>query len=120
MKRAALLAIVLCSAVSVRAEILLRGLLIADGSTRFSLYSTDDRTSKWVSVGQSFAGYAVAEYRPNQDVLVLKKGEAVIELRMLVTKIASTGSISTDERDRTAALEELLKKPIRDLPISNR
>ena len=149
MRRVALLAIVLCSALSSRAEILLKGIAAADGTAKFSLYSSEDQTSKWVLVGQSFGGYAVTEFRPDREILVLKKGNEVLELRMAPARIATANPVpmtlpSAEAEGRAAALaaarektssaqvqikllqeelerlvaENLLKKPIRDLPTT--
>ena len=105
MKRASLFVIALCSVLSVRAEIQFKGLLVADGAAKFSLYESEEQTSKWVSIGENFAGYAVTEFRPGGDVLVLRKGNEVLELKMTVPHIASSRPAGLS----AAAAEELAK-----------
>jgi hypothetical protein len=102
MKRAAVLAMCLSSVLWSRAEIQFKGLTTTARGTKFSLYSTEDQTSKWVSVGESFAGYSVDRFSGGEDVLVLKSGERVLELRIEQASIPIDNSIAVD-----AAIKEL-------------
>lgn len=105
MLRPLLLALLSFSALPARAEILLKGIATTQDASLFSLYSTEDQTGKWISVGQNFAGYSVAEFRRDQEVLVLKKGEQLIELRIVAAKIPVDDSIAVE-----AAIKELTLK----------
>lgn len=105
MPRLFLVCLLLFSAVQLRAEIFLKGIVTTQDTALFSLYTTQDHTSKWISVGQSFAGYSVGEFRRDQEVLVLKKGEQTIELRIVAAKIPVDHSAAVE-----AAMKELSHK----------
>jgi uncharacterized protein len=70
------------AALSGRAEVLLKGLAITGGEPRFSLYSTEDQTTKWVALGQSFAGYKAESFDSRTETLVLAKGDSRQSVRL--------------------------------------
>jgi hypothetical protein len=89
MSRIALLAIFLLSATFSRAEILLKGIATREGVTVFLLYSTEDQTSKWVSIGQSFSGVQAAGFDRLRDVLTVVQDQRRFELQMIKSAIAT-------------------------------
>jgi hypothetical protein len=82
-----LAAVLFGSAFSGRAEILLKGVSIQAETANFSLYSVEEQTSRWVSLGQSFAGVRAVSYDVSREVLTVKSGERLIELRMTPSPI---------------------------------
>lgn len=61
---------------------MLKGIAQLDGTQKFSLYSTTDQTSKWVSVGQSFGNSRVLTFDPAREVLTIVEGTRRVELRI--------------------------------------
>ena len=81
------IALLVLISLPLRGEILLKGIMIADGAPVFSLYSTEDQTSKWVSLGQSFAGFQAIYFDPSHDTLTVARGERRVELTIASAKI---------------------------------
>lgn len=85
-----LLALLVFPALRMRAEISFRGIVVTENAAKFSLYSSEDQTSKWVSVGEDFAGHRVAAFDASHEMLTLTVGPHRLALRMgLVKNIAS-------------------------------
>lgn len=80
------------AALSSRGEILLKGVAITNGEPLFSLYSVEEQTSKWVSLGQSFSGFRVLSFDPLTESLVLANGELrqTVRLQSVAIKDSST------------------------------
>src|SRR4051812_38434567 len=70
-----------------RAEIRFNGFTVVDGVSKFSLSSSDDQSSKWVSVGQSFSNFQVVGFDAGREILTLVEGDRRIELRMVSSPI---------------------------------
>ncbi|MEO7413158.1 MAG: LysM domain-containing protein [Opitutaceae bacterium] len=96
------LAVVKASVVAAEPALELRGVLEGVGNTKLSLVDRTNDTTRWVDVGQSFAGFAVKAYDPATETATLQKDGKEIRLRINSAKIAeapiaplvSTGPIS--------------------------
>lgn len=55
---------------------------MAGGTRQFSLASPGRGSSAWVKVGQDFDGWDVAEFKPADESLVLKKGGQTLVLKL--------------------------------------
>src|SRR5215216_3558087 len=107
MSRLFMVGLLLFSAVGVRAEILLRGIATADGIAKFSLYSSEDQTSKWVALGQSFAGCRVDTFDATYGTLTLSDGQRRFALRIENTAIPNLPPSMVFD----AKLEEDFRRP---------
>ena len=90
-----------------RGEILLKGIMIADGAPQFSLYSVEEKTGKWLKLGQSFFGYKVAEYDPQAEVLTLVKGDVREAVRLQGSRVKDSTPEETSARLRSVTGLEL-------------
>src|SRR4051812_24864309 len=70
-----------------RAEPELLGVLTTNEKVHFSISLGPDGPSKWVEVGATIDGYLVLEYRSEDQVLVLKKGQKVLLLKLKAAKV---------------------------------
>jgi hypothetical protein len=91
MKYLRLFAILLisCPAAFTAPGIELTGILTTPEKSLFAVTSTRSGCSMWISVGQSFEGYEVLSYVPDEQSLCLKKGEERIQIRLKDAKIKS-------------------------------
>lgn len=65
-----------------QAEILFKGFTTRDGVPIFSLYSVEERTSKWVSIGQNFSGFRVVSFNTTAETLTIESADARKELHL--------------------------------------
>ena len=87
-------------AVCARAELVLKGFTIVDGTPRFSLYSSAEKMSRWVSLGQSFSGYKLTEYDPQTETLTVVSGEVREALRLQGSRVTNSGEENSKNRLR--------------------
>src|SRR3954466_7282708 len=92
--RPMILLTVLVSTLSARGELQLNGITMSDGQPLFSIYSTDDQTSKWVRLGQSFAGFKATKFDAVSATLTVQDGDARRSLQLQ----SSTIKISNEDR----------------------
>jgi PPIC-type PPIASE domain len=59
-----------------RADVLLKGIAVNGGEPMFALVSTDDHTSKWILLGQSFAGARAVSFNAPKGALTVEVGGA--------------------------------------------
>ncbi len=86
MKR--LFAVLLLSALAVRADIEFSGFFITSKEALFSLTDTEtQQSSGWLKIGQSFGGYAVVSFDREQDSLILRQGEHLRTIRLRTSKV---------------------------------
>ena len=108
--RAWVILMVFTATVSSRAELLLKGIMIADDRPLFSIYSTEDQTSKWIRLGQTFAEFKATKFDAVSDTLTMENGEASRRLKLQ----SSTIKVTTEDRkalltaQQKAVAEELL------------
>jgi hypothetical protein len=60
----------------------LRGVMVGVGPTKFSLLDKANDTTRWVEVGQTFAGYKVVAYDAGTESVTLTKDGAELRLRL--------------------------------------
>src|SRR3954463_14670410 len=65
----------------------LRGIVTSGGVTKFSLVDKSNDTTRWVAVGQSFAGYKVVSYDPATGTVTVTKDGVPYRLRLSSTRI---------------------------------
>jgi hypothetical protein len=71
----------------VEPEIEFSGVLSAGSETKVSLTNKTSGESKWLKVGQDFAGYVVASYDAGAEAVILKKGAQQFRLPLKSAKV---------------------------------
>ncbi|MEO6568635.1 MAG: LysM domain-containing protein [Opitutaceae bacterium] len=89
------------SALAAGSVIELRGVTEGVGATQLSLRDTTNDTTRWVEVGQTFAGFAVKAYDPATETATLLKDGREIRLRINSAKIAEA---RTEEASASVAV----------------
>jgi hypothetical protein len=92
--RPLILLLVLAGTLTVRGELQLKGIMFSDGQPLFSIYSTEDQTSKWVRIGQSFAEFTAIEFDAVSDTLMVQNGNVRRSLKLQ----SSTIKVSSEDR----------------------
>ena len=87
---------------ALHAEIQWRGLTITEGEPVFLLVSSVDQTSKWVSLGQSFAGSKVTAFDPLQEIVTIAQGDDLQKIRLQNASVRD--SSAEDARARLRSL----------------
>lgn len=72
--RPTLLLLVLAAAVSAHGELQLKGIMMSDGESLFSVYSTEDHSSKLVRIGESFAEFKAVAFDSISGTLTIERG----------------------------------------------
>jgi hypothetical protein len=73
---------------AIGAEVLeLRGIVASGGVTKFAVVDKSNETTKWVTIGQTFAGYKVAGFDPATDTLTVTKDSSQLRLRLVGARI---------------------------------
>ena len=85
----------------------LRGILAADGVNKFSLLDKSNGTSRWVEVGQSFAGFKVAAYDAATETVTLSKDGSEIRLRLMSAQVKEAAPTMTAAEVTRAVLNNL-------------
>ena len=88
------LILLLVLANSARGELLLKGIMMNEGQPLFSIYSTEDQTSKWIRIGQSFAEFKATEFDAVSDTLTVQNGDVRRGLKLQ----SSTIKVSAEDR----------------------
>ena len=94
--RPTLLLLVLAAAVSAHGELQLKGIMMSDGESLFSVYSTEDQSSKWVRIGESFAEFKAVAFDSSSETLTIERGTERVQLRLVASRIPDL-----EERDET-------------------
>jgi biopolymer transport protein ExbD len=68
-------------------EVAWKGLAADNGEPIFSLYSVPDQTSKWISLGQSFAGARAVRFDSDRETLTVDQETGRKELTMQTAPI---------------------------------
>ncbi len=96
-------------------QIELRGIVAAGGASRFALAVPGGSETAWVTVGDSFAGWTLSDYRATDDTLVLTKGGRSVSVRLSSSAVGMTVSsgpalMNESTRATMADAEEVLNK----------
>ncbi|MEO7413407.1 MAG: hypothetical protein ABIZ81_08610 [Opitutaceae bacterium] len=102
--------LILVAAVSARGELLLKEIMISEGDSLFSIYSTVDQTAKWIRIGQTFAEFKAVEFDAVSDTLTMQKGEARQRIKMQFSAIQDSGP--EEKRARLKARQNALSKEL--------
>jgi hypothetical protein len=89
------------SIVSLRAELALVGIMISSERPLFSLSSGEEKTSGWITIGQSFDGFTIVAFDPGSELLVLEKDGKRQELRLRQAKVGEAKPEDPKARLRT-------------------
>lgn len=71
----------------VRAEIDFTGVFVTSRVAKFALVDAAAGRSSWLAIGDSFDGYVATEYNATERLLILKKGDEVLRLRLLESQV---------------------------------
>ena len=66
----------------------LRGVMVGGGPTKLSLLDKAGDTTRWVEIGQTFAGYTVKAYDPAKETVTLLKDGKELRLRLNASQIS--------------------------------
>ncbi|MEI6861045.1 MAG: DUF2059 domain-containing protein [Verrucomicrobiota bacterium] len=97
-------------------QIELRGIVAAGGASRFALAVPGGSETAWVTVGESFAGWTLSDYRATDDTLVLAKDGRRVSVRLSSSAVGITVSsgpavpMTESTRATLADAEEVLNK----------
>ncbi|MGH8018964.1 MAG: hypothetical protein ACREIA_11840 [Opitutaceae bacterium] len=61
----------------------LRGILFLSGSRQFALTTEGGAESGWAMIGDTFAGWKLAEFREEGEVLIVTNGDKSAELQLV-------------------------------------
>lgn len=86
----------------------LRGLLSADGERQFSLVAPGGAAPKWVKLGATFDGWTLADFKPAEESLILKKDGRTVVLKMEQSVTGSAPGVAP--KASLADAEEVLRK----------
>lgn len=82
------LTLLLLCAASLRAEIEFSGFFTTSHEAFFSISDTEThRSSGWLKIGQSFGSYTLLSFDGKQDVITLKQGERLLNIRLRASKV---------------------------------
>jgi hypothetical protein len=105
MKKAALAIVLLLSFATLRAEPEFVGFMIRAQIPVFLLSVGQEKTSAWLSIGQSFDGFQIVAFDPRSDLLVIEKEGKRQEIRLQQSHILE--SQPEDPKERLRPLEGL-------------
>lgn len=83
------------SAVAAQPTIELRGVMVGPGPTRLSLLDKTNDTTRWVEIGQTFAGYNVTAYDAATESATLTKDGGELRLRLNAAAVKESAAEST-------------------------
>ncbi|MEO7415370.1 MAG: DUF2059 domain-containing protein [Opitutaceae bacterium] len=86
----------------------LRGLLSTEGERLFSLVAPGGLAPKWVKLGATFDGWELADFKPADETLTLKKGAKTVMIKMEGSAIGSAASPAA--KATLAQAEEVIRK----------
>jgi hypothetical protein len=73
---------IFCVAARAAAEIQFVGAMVSSNQKLFALRSGDGAPSRWLTMGDSIAGFVIADYDPKTDTLTLRKGTTTLALEL--------------------------------------
>jgi len=76
MKVLLLLASLLVSALSARAELVFQGILQVSGAVQFNLVDHDSTRSEWLSLGDEYHGWKITAFDASKELLTLQRAES--------------------------------------------
>src|SRR5438128_3277698 len=85
----------------------LRGILVADGGTKLSLLDKSNGTSRWVDIGQSFAGFKVLAFDAKTETVTLSKDGSELRLRMSSVQVKEAAPVLSAPEVTRAVLNNL-------------
>jgi hypothetical protein len=86
---------------SLRAELALTGIMITAERPMFALSSEQEKTSGWITIGQSFDGYTIVAFDPESELLAVEKDGKRQELRLRQAKVGEAKPEDPKARLRT-------------------
>ncbi|HEX2853130.1 MAG TPA: LysM domain-containing protein [Opitutaceae bacterium] len=98
------------SAADADAPIEFRGVMAGTGATKLSLKDRTTDTTRWVEVGQTFAGYTVTAYDAAKETASLNKDGAELRLRMNAAQVAEESPPPTLSPDKIEAIRNNLRQ----------
>jgi type II secretory pathway component PulC len=101
MKISVLVLTLAMSIASARANLALTGIMITSERPMFVLSSEQEKTSGWITIGQSFDGYTIVAFDPGSELLVLEKDGKRQELRLRQAKVGEAKPEDAKARLRT-------------------
>ena len=107
MKIPVLVLIMAMSIASARAELALVGIMITAERPMFVLSSEQEKTSGWITIGQTFDGYTIVAFEPGSELLVLEKEGKRQELRLRQAKVGEARVVEAKPEDPKARLRTL-------------
>ena len=101
MKIPVLVFILAMSIASARAELALVGIMITAERPMFVLSSEQEKTSGWITIGQSFDGFTIVAFDPESELLAVEKDGKRQELRLRQAKVGEAKPEDLKARLRT-------------------
>ncbi len=87
-------------ALSARGESVFNGITVARDQPRFSLFSEEEKTNEWISLGESFVGFTAVAFDPQTGVLTLEKNHLRKDLRLQGSVVKDAGPEDAKARIR--------------------
>ena len=81
----------------------------AKDGTFFAVTSSEDGPVKWLTIGDRVEGYVLAEYRPKDDQLVVRKGGREVVLSLKQAKVRAETSLIDEAGIREVARQIVAK-----------
>jgi hypothetical protein len=107
------LVLILCLTVQAFADIQFVGVMLTPSQKRFALRATEGEASRWLSIGDSIAGFTIVHYEPGNDALTLKSGTRTLTLTLPESRVRMS------RNDAISGLKAVLNIPeatqLRDL-----
>src|SRR3954466_9138721 len=75
------------AAFGAESQIEIRGVVVADNTTKLSLVDKSNDTTRWVEVGQSFAGFSVKDYDRTTETATLTKAGKEMRLSLVSARV---------------------------------
>jgi len=97
----------LLGALCLRGELMLKGVVISGSEPLFSRHSVEDKTSRWVSLGQSFSGYEVVAFDPQTESVSVAKDGIRREIRLQGSVVRDSTAEDAEARLRSLQGMEL-------------
>jgi hypothetical protein len=101
MKISVLVLALAMSIASLRAELALTGIMITAERPMFVLSSEQEKTSGWITIGQSFDGFTIVAFDPESELLAVEKDGKRQELRLRQAKVGEAKPEDPKARLRT-------------------
>ncbi|HEX2853129.1 MAG TPA: hypothetical protein VHO24_07820 [Opitutaceae bacterium] len=72
-----------------------RGVMAGSGATKLSLRDKATDTTRWLEVGQTFAGYKISGYDASKEIATLTKDGVDLRLRLNASQVKEAGPDSS-------------------------